>query len=113
MRKAKAKFFIDIINDSKGNSRQTWENINRALKNTKKRYKEFELQVHGALTKDKDQISSMFNSYFIDSVQDLAQGFGLRGKVITPSNDNLPLFSISEVPDSSIIKLLGKRCLIM
>lgn len=50
----------------------------------------------------------MFNSYFIDSVQDLAQGFGLRGKVITPPNDNLPLFSISEVSESSITKILGK-----
>ena len=50
----------------------------------------------------------MFNSHFIDSVQDLAQGFGLREKVITPSNDNLPLFGISEVPESSITKILGK-----
>lgn len=50
----------------------------------------------------------MFNSYFMNSVQDLAQGFGLRGKVTSPSNDNLPLFSISEVPESSILKILGK-----
>ena len=38
----------------------------------------------------------------------LKHEFNMSGKVITPTNDNLPLFSISEVPDSSIIKLLGK-----
>ncbi len=29
LRKAKAKCFIDLINDAKGNSREVWENINR------------------------------------------------------------------------------------
>jgi len=50
----------------------------------------------------------MFKSYFIDSVQELAQCFGIREKVITPSNYNLPLFSISKVPEYSIIKIVGK-----
>lgn len=42
LREGKAKFFIDIINDYKGHSKQTWENIIRALKKTKNRDKEFE-----------------------------------------------------------------------
>lgn len=32
LRKAKANVFIDLINDTKGNSRQTSENINKVLK---------------------------------------------------------------------------------
>ncbi len=29
LRKAKAKIFIDLINDAKWNSREVWDNINR------------------------------------------------------------------------------------
>ncbi len=32
LRKAKAKFITDLINDAKGNSREVWENINRVQK---------------------------------------------------------------------------------
>ncbi len=62
LRKAKAKFFIDLINDAKRNSR-VWENINRVQKkNTND--KVIELQVHGSLIQDKHEIASVFNTFF-------------------------------------------------
>lgn len=65
------------------------------------------------LTQDKDQISSVFNNYFIDSFQDLAQDFGLRNKVITRPNYNLPVFTgrhlchLCQVSESSITTTLS------
>lgn len=73
-------------------------------KDNNNRDKGFELQVQGTLTQDKAKISSVFNTYFIDSVQDLAKNFGPREKNITPPNDNLPLFNISEVTEPSVVK---------
>ena len=42
-------------------------------------------------------------------MQDLAKGFGPGEKNITPPNDNLPLFNISEVNEPSIIQVIGLR----
>ncbi len=66
LRKAKANFFIDLINDAKGNSREVWENINRVRKKNYINDKGIELQVHGSLIQDKHQIASVFNHFFID-----------------------------------------------
>ncbi len=52
LRKAKANFFIDLINDAKGNSREVWENINRVRKKKYINDKGIELQVHGSLIQD-------------------------------------------------------------
>lgn len=45
LRKEKANFFIDLINDAKENSRKTWENTNRVLKkNSNKGGRGFDLK---------------------------------------------------------------------
>lgn len=68
----------------KGIVDKSGENINR-LRN--KRDKGTELQVQGILIQDKNQFASVFNIFFIDSVQDLAQGFSVRSKdIISPNN---------------------------
>jgi len=46
--------------------------------------------------------------FFKDLVQDLAQGFSVRNKDIVSLNYNSPVFNISEVPESNIIKILGQ-----
>lgn len=98
-------FFIDLINDAKGNSREVWENINKVKKKNNKNHKGIELQVHRSLIQDKHQI--VFNNFFIDSVRDLTHGFGIRSNDIILPNHDLTVFNISEVSESYIINILS------
>lgn len=107
LRKAKAHFFIDLINDAKRNSREVWENINKVQKKNNKNHKGIELQVHGSLIQDKHQIVSVFNNFFIDSVRDLTHGFGIRSNDIILPNHDLTVFNTSEVSESYIINILS------
>ncbi len=68
------------------------------------------MQVHGSLIQDKHQIASEFNIFFIDSVQELTQGFSVRGfykDIILPNHD-LTVFNISEVSESYLIKIVSQ-----
>ncbi len=46
--------------------------------------------------------------FFIDSVQDLTQGFGVRSKHIRLPNHDLTVFNLSEVSESYLLKMLGR-----
>lgn len=101
LRKAKAQFFINIINEAKGNSKMIWKTINQLTKKDLKPSdrKALELDICGKLTNEPDEISAAFNNYFIDSVQNLAHSFGTRTKEISVPNPVYPVFNIMEVSE--------------
>lgn len=40
---------------------------------------------------DKGEIATIFNSFFVDSVQCLAKNFGLRPRVLASANNDFPV----------------------
>ena len=65
LRKAKADFFIKVIEGAWGNGKLIWENLNKLTgRNKDQKTKEFELKVDGILNQDNDFIANTFNSFF-------------------------------------------------
>jgi len=53
LRKAKAKFFMDIIKDGKGNSKLIWSDINELIKKDKQNQRNgYKLKINGILNND-------------------------------------------------------------
>lgn len=104
LRKAKAKFFMDIIKDGKGNSKLMWSNINKLTKKDNKQNQGngHELKMNGILNNDPSEIASAFNTYFTASVQNLSDTFGARIKNIATPDYNKTIFKITDVPENKI-----------
>lgn len=68
IRKAKAEFFIRVIDEARGNGKLIWKNLNKLTgRNNDQRTKEPELKVNGILTQDHDLMAS---NIFINSVEE-------------------------------------------
>ncbi|KAK0142318.1 putative RNA-directed DNA polymerase from transposon X-element [Merluccius polli] len=108
LRKAKADFFIKVIEDARGNGKLIWENLNKLTgRNKDQKTREHELKVNGILTLDHDVIANTFNSFFIDSVEELAQSFSSSNWTCTPINDDKPIFRIGEITESAVVEIMS------
>lgn len=109
IRKAKANFFMTIINEGKGNTKLIWEQIKNVMGISHKIRNQLELNLNGKLIQDPAQIAVAFNEYFINSVNEIAQNFSLiTGNVVT-IDESMPSFSIQpicEVKTQAIINSL-------
>ena len=64
LRKAKADFFIKVIEEARGNGKLIWENLNKLTgRNKNKKIKDYELKVNGNVTQDHDVIAQTFNNF--------------------------------------------------
>ena len=75
IRKAKANFFITIINEAKGNTKLIWEQIKNVMGISHRPRRQLELNLNGTLMQDPAQLAVAFNEYFINSVAEIAQNF--------------------------------------
>ena len=108
LRKGKAKFFMDIIKDGKGNSKLIWRNINKLTKKNKQNQRKgHELKILGNVTNDLSEIASAFNTYFTASVQNLSLTFGARIKTIAAPDFNKPISETTEVLENKVCKILS------
>ncbi len=75
---AKSRFYLQVLNDAKGNSKEIWKNINN-LAGRKQHYSgNIQLKFQGKITEDSVAIASIFNSFFIESVRELGNHFKKR-----------------------------------
>ncbi len=76
LRKAKTNYFMQLINDSGGNSSYLWKHINTLLNRKPKRHGEIkELNIKGTISTNIKEIANELNSYFIQSVDELTSNF--------------------------------------
>ncbi len=73
LRKAKADFFLRIINEPRGNSKTIWNKLNY-LKVDKKRCHHLN---NGKLTNNPADVAEALNYYFVDSVVTISQCFSV------------------------------------
>ena len=107
LRKAKADFFIRIINEAQGNGKLIWGNLNKLTgRNKEQRTTLPELKINGILTQDNDLIASTFNDFFIKSVRELAQGILTETVPSIPIDETKPIFKIKEISESEVIKII-------
>ncbi len=105
LRQAKADYFIKLIDDSKGNSKLIWKNIDKITKKEHKAVHNWAIKDQSKLIEDKEQIAKIFNSFFLNSAQCLAMKFGVRSGALQPINDETPVFTIENVPESTVLKI--------
>lgn len=58
------------------------------------------------MIEDKGEIATIFNSFFVDSVQCLANNFCLRPRVLASANNDFPVFTIKNVSEYTVMKTL-------
>ncbi len=75
LRKAKADFFLRIINEARGNSKTIWNKLNYLKGDKRKDRSSLELMVNGKLTNNPADVAEALNYYFVDSVVTIAQCF--------------------------------------
>ncbi len=82
LRSAKANFFIKMISDARGNTKEIWSSIKKLSGNYTIHKVIKELQMEEKTITDPKDIATALNNYFVDSVEDLVQS----------SNPQMPLF---------------------
>lgn len=66
IRKAKAEFFIRIIEDARGNGKIIWKNLNKLTgRNIDHRQSEIELKINGILIQDQERLTNIFIIFFL------------------------------------------------
>uniref|UniRef100_A0AAR2J957 Reverse transcriptase domain-containing protein n=1 Tax=Pygocentrus nattereri TaxID=42514 RepID=A0AAR2J957_PYGNA len=108
IRKAKAEFFIKIIDNARGNGKMIWQNLNKLTgRNNDQRTKEYELKVNGTLIQDHDMIANTFNNFFINSIEQLTQSFSSKTIISTIIDDDIPIFRIMETTESAVLNIIN------
>ena len=65
-----------------------------------------ELKVNGILTQNNDMMASIFNNYFIKSVEERTQGIMTETVPSIPIDDAKPIFAIKEISESEVIQII-------
>ena len=76
LRKAKTNYFSKLIEEANGNSSKLWQHINKLTNSSKHKHPKItSLKVGNTLIHSNESIANVFNSFFIESVQELASHF--------------------------------------
>lgn len=93
------------MNEAKGNSKGIWKSINSLTGRVQHRSHDIQLTVQGKTIDDSATITSTFNSFFIESVQELGNNF--RSK---EQNSNLNVvgqgFNLDIVSEEEVRKVI-------
>lgn len=75
LRKAKADFFLTIIEKSNGNTKIMWNQLRKMIGDRPKEQNTPEIKINAKLTNNLPVIAEAFNHCFIDSVANIANCF--------------------------------------
>ena len=73
LRHAKATFYLNLINQARGNSKQLWQIIDKLTGKKQSTGRMLELKIDGKSYKDGPTIANHFSNYFIDAVNEMTQ----------------------------------------
>lgn len=107
LRKAKANYFLEIIENAHGNGKVIWQNINKLLGRQCKQDKELELTIKDTLVRDPITLATSLNHFFLESVNEIAQLFSTPECIDSPVNPTQPVFEITEIADAEIAKIIS------
>jgi len=92
LRKAKTKYFIQMIEEANGNSSKLWHHINKLTNHNKKNHQMIDcLKIDDDYVNDSQLIANELNNFFVESVYDLEKTF--KGRL--PSENKVQFSSIN------------------
>uniref|UniRef100_A0A3B3CCL8 Reverse transcriptase domain-containing protein n=1 Tax=Oryzias melastigma TaxID=30732 RepID=A0A3B3CCL8_ORYME len=71
LRKSKANFYLNLIEQAKGNTKKLWQTINKITARENHSSQKFEIFINENLETDVQMVANHFNDYFIESVKNL------------------------------------------
>lgn len=108
LRKAKAKFYIYIINDSKGNCKKIWENLNKLAGRHKKELNHnVELKINNIIISNPSELTNEFNIFFSNSVREITAIYPPPEIVTRPIDPLLPVFHLREITELEVNNIIG------
>ncbi len=109
VRKAKADFFIKMIDGANGNGKLIWEQLNKLTGRNKKDIipNNMQLQVNGMLTSDLGSTVNSFNNFFIQSIEELTMNFECPDTSRDPLDDSKPVFNLREITVPEVLEIIS------
>lgn len=109
LRKARANYFLDTIRQAKGNSQKLWKTIDKLIGKDHSKNYNTELMINGTLQQDSLAVANHFNTFFIESVSELAHSFNVTEPLLALADDTkvLKLNCTNETKVNKIISTLS------
>ena len=96
LRSAKSRFYVNILNEARGNIKLIWENIDDLTRRNHKSIGDLILKVQGELIEDNRVVASALNNFFLESVCELGKKFPTRKLDVAPLDKTAPVFELVE-----------------
>ena len=108
IRLAKSSFYIQVLNENKGNSKEIWKIINNLTGRGGHQVADIQLKYQNDLIKDNDSIAGILNTYFIESVYELGNHFMKNDTmpVVSLHTENDTGFSLNIIDEAHIKKII-------
>ena len=107
LRKAKANFFIRMLEGAKGNGKRIWQTLKKLLgKPSPKDDIPMELKIDNHLENNPSVLASTFNNYFLDSVLEITQHFAPSCVSPNPIKDNQPIFELEVITETEVRQIV-------
>jgi len=106
LRKAKADFFLRIINEARGNSQTIWNRLSYLKGDNRKDRSSLELMVNGKLTNNPADVAEALNYYFVDSVVTIAQCFSPKYTETHTVNTDEQALTLRAVSELDVIRTI-------
>ncbi len=108
LRQAKANFFIDTIEEARGNGKKIWQTINKLI-GRKQNYNNtyLELKINTELVTNPIIISTELNTFFLDSVYEITQSFNSPSYYICSINYAQLIFQLQEISEIEVANTIS------
>lgn len=104
--KAKANFFLTMIEKARGNPRIIWNQLKKLTGQQNKDKKILELKVKGKSVNNTAEMVEIFNYHFVDSVETFTRCFPPAYTNVCPVITVEPVFRIRPVSDSDVMRTI-------
>lgn len=109
LRKAKVTYYTNLIDSAKGNNNSLWRHLNNLTNKSNKHKKMTELNINGNSITDCVTMADEFNSYFVQSVEELTKEFRLVNPLNYPLRaTSTDYFYLKEVSDVKVAEIINK-----
>ena len=109
LRKARSNYFRKLIEEANGNSSKLWQHINRVTDSSKHNHsKIINLKVNNNIIDNNVAMANIFNTFFIESVEELSRKF--KSSKLSSEQHNIACsdnFQIKEVSSNTVAKYIS------
>lgn len=100
--RAKADFFLTIIDKAKGNSKTIWNQLKKLTGDHPSKQKILEIKINGQLTNNSPVVAEAFNHYLIDYMANIAKCFTPDITNTCSADTTAPVFSLMNITETEV-----------